>query len=63
MTEKVELELGKTAVFTLESGEEKTIVIYSQDENGLLDIEVNGICSSFSSLHDAIGVYVQYRYV
>jgi hypothetical protein len=63
MNKNVTLELGKSAIFTYQSGIEKIITVYGQNQQGQWDIDVNGERSSYSSLQAAIGEpYVSYSY-
>lgn len=63
MVSKVSLELGKSVIFTCQSGVEKNITVYGQNQSGLWDIEVDGVRSNYTDLQAAIGEpYVSYRY-
>jgi len=57
------IELGKPVIFTLQSGAEKTVIVYGQLGDGQWDIEVNGTRTIYTDLQSAIGEpYVNYRY-
>lgn len=64
MNRIVNIELGKPVTFTCESGVEKTITVYGQSQNGMWDIEVDGVRSEYTDIQSAIGEpYISHRYV